>query len=49
MEGLDIVTVDDATGLISRVDGFFGDPTPLKTAQSGVPDGFRTQRISTVS
>ena len=28
MEGLDIVTVDSA-GLITRVDGFFGDPTPV--------------------
>lgn len=36
MEGLDIVTVHPATGLISRVDGFFGHPTPLAT-DSGVP------------
>ncbi len=28
MEGLDIVTVDP-TGLIQRVDGFFGHPTPI--------------------
>ncbi len=29
MEGLDVVTVNPA-GLITRVDGFFGDPTPLE-------------------
>lgn len=29
MEGLDIVTIDPSRGLICRVDGFFGDPTPL--------------------
>jgi hypothetical protein len=29
MEGLDIVTIDPTRGLICRVDGFFGDPTPL--------------------
>ncbi len=30
MEGLDIVTVAPS-GLIERVDGFFGEPTPLAT------------------
>ncbi len=29
MEGLDVATVDPASGLINRVDGFFGAPTPL--------------------
>jgi hypothetical protein len=29
MEGLDIVAIDPSRGLICRVDGFFGDPTPL--------------------
>ena len=49
MEGLDIATVDNSTGLICRVDGFFGDPTPLKPAQSGVPESLRTEHISTAS
>ena len=30
MEGLDIVTTDPVTGLICRVDGFFGHPTPVR-------------------
>lgn len=38
MEGLDIVTLDSGSGLITRVDGFFGHPTPIKSAGSGVPD-----------
>ncbi len=29
MEGLDVVTLDDQSGLITRVDGFFGHPTPV--------------------
>ena len=37
MEGLDIVTVDPSQGLICRVDGFFGHPTPIDIGQSGVP------------
>jgi hypothetical protein len=37
MEGLDIVTVEPSSGLIARVDGFFGHPTPLDVEQSGVP------------
>ncbi|MCA1736181.1 MAG: nuclear transport factor 2 family protein [Actinobacteria bacterium] len=47
MEGLDVATVDAATGLICRVDGFFGNPTPLKAAQSGVPrDLYASSRTS---
>ena len=30
MEGLDVVTLDAESGLIERVDGFFGHPTPIK-------------------
>lgn len=37
MEGLDIATVDPSVGLICRVDGFFGPPTPIKRRGSGVP------------
>ncbi len=37
MEGLDIATLDPATGLINRVDGFFGHPTPIDPDLSGVP------------
>lgn len=38
MEGLDIVTLCATTGLIERVDGFFGEPTALgETTQSGAP------------
>jgi hypothetical protein len=29
MAGLDVVTLDPTSGLINRVDGFFGDPTPI--------------------
>lgn len=37
MEGLDIVATDPSSGLICRVDGFFGHPTPIKSAGTGVP------------
>lgn len=37
MEGLDIVTLDPTSGLINRVDGFFGHPTPVLPDESGVP------------
>ena len=40
MEGLDIVTLD-ASGLIVRVDGFFGHPSPIEHGNSGVPDMLR--------
>lgn len=36
MEGLDVVTLA-SSGLIERVDGFFGAPTPLTQGDSGVP------------
>ena len=39
MEGLDIVTIDASVGLICRVDGFFGHPTPINSDKSGVPSG----------
>jgi hypothetical protein len=41
MEGLDVVTLEPATGLIARVDGFFGHPTPLAATGSGVPRSLR--------
>jgi hypothetical protein len=37
MEGLDIVTLDPDRELIRRIDGFFGDPTPIGVGESGVP------------
>jgi SnoaL-like domain len=38
MEGIDIVTVDPTSGLIMRVDGFFGNPTLIRgNGESGVP------------
>ncbi|HKX75111.1 MAG TPA: nuclear transport factor 2 family protein [Acidimicrobiia bacterium] len=43
MEGLDIVTIDPSTGLICRVDGFFGDPTPVNPDTSGVPAALRRE------
>ena len=42
MEGLDIVALDPSSGLIRRVDGFFGHPTPIDPARSGVPARFHT-------
>jgi hypothetical protein len=41
MEGLDVVTLDPTSGLINRVDGFFGDPTPIDDVESGVPESLR--------
>lgn len=41
MEGLDIVTLDPGSGLISRVDGFFGQPTPITGDPSGMPAALR--------
>jgi len=42
MEGLDIVTLEPSSGLICRVDGFFGYPTPIDAHRSGVPESLRT-------
>lgn len=36
MEGLDVATLDPATGLINRVDGFFGHPTPIDVERGGL-------------
>jgi len=41
MEGLDIVTLEPTSGLIARVDGFFGHPTPIEGNDSGVPQQLR--------
>ena len=46
MEGLDIVTLDATSGLIARVDGFFGHPTPIDDDQSGVPRFLRREPIA---
>lgn len=45
MEGLDIVTLDGPTGLIARVDGFFGHPTPVHPHDSGVPYELRSAPV----
>ena len=39
MEGLDIVTIDPSVGLICRVDGIFGHPTPITRETTGLPAG----------
>ena len=36
MEGLDVVTLAPS-GLVARVDGFFGHPTPVDPKASGIP------------
>jgi hypothetical protein len=45
MEGLDVATIEPGSGLIERVDGFFGSPTPILgdtgSAASGVPARLR--------
>ena len=41
MEGLDVVTLEPASKLIARVDGFFGHPTPIDESASGVPGSLR--------
>ena len=41
IEGLDVVTFDEPTGLIARVDGFFCEPTSVKVDGSGVPQGLQ--------
>lgn len=41
MEGLDVATLEPASGLIARVDGFFGHPTPVDDHDSGVPTVLR--------
>ncbi len=47
MEGLDIVTLDPTSGRIARVDGFFGNPTPI-TDPSGIPPQLRAAAIRSV-
>jgi hypothetical protein len=47
MEGLDIVTIDPTAGLINRVDGFFGHPTPIDEHASGVPISLHKERVAT--
>ena len=47
MEGLDVVTVDPSSGLINRVDGFFGHPTPIGDGASGVPRPLQARPLAT--
>lgn len=47
MEGLDVATVDPSTGLIRRVDGFFGHPTPLNHDSTKVPAVLRNHEGQT--
>jgi hypothetical protein len=46
MEGLDVVTLDSGSGLIARVDGFFGDPTPIDPVDSGIPLQLRATSVA---
>jgi hypothetical protein len=46
MEGLDVVTLEPVSGLLSRIDGFFGQPTPVRHDHSGVPAPLRTVRVT---
>jgi len=48
MEGLDVVTVEPQSRLIARVDGFFGNPTPLSESESGVPNRLQGQRLTAI-
>lgn len=41
MEGTDVATLDPESGLICRVDGFFGHVTPVDPASTGVPPELR--------
>jgi hypothetical protein len=46
MEGLDVVALDPLSGLISRVDGFFGHPTPIDNDHSGIPRSLRAVPVT---
>lgn len=46
MEGLDVVTLDPASRLVARVDGFFGHPTPIGAGVSGIPRHLRVDPVS---
>jgi SnoaL-like domain len=46
MEGLDVVTLDQSSRLIARVDGFFGHPTPIDGGKSGVPGELRGEPLT---
>lgn len=41
MEGLDVATLEPSSGLLARIDGFFGHPTPISDDASGVPRTLR--------
>jgi hypothetical protein len=45
MEGLDVATLAASAGLIERVDGFFGHPTPIDDRSSGVPASLRAGSV----
>jgi len=44
MEGLDIATLA-SSGLIERVNEFFGHPTPVEVHESGVPAALRNGSV----
>jgi hypothetical protein len=46
MEGLDVVKVEPRSGLIERVDGFFGQPSPVGETESGVPESLQAHRLT---
>ena len=46
MEGLDVATLHPRSGLIARVDGFFGHPTPINETDSGVPHSLRRVTVA---
>jgi hypothetical protein len=47
MEGVDVVTLDAPSGLIARVDGFFGQPTPIEPVGTSIPLALRAAPIGT--
>ena len=47
MEGLDVVSLEPRSGLITRVDGFFGHPSPISATESGVPKRLRCEPRTT--
>ena len=47
MEGMDVVSLEPSSRLIARVDGFFGHPTPIDPAASGVPASSKAAAAAT--
>lgn len=46
MEGLDVATLHPESKLLCRVDGFFGQLTPIHLENSGVPLALRTTPVT---